>query len=183
MIGFALFLQAAAAIPPAARQIALAVAAAPEKERADATVLGYGPNGKMTTLRKGTGIFVCLADDPAEEGYHVSCYHRDLDPFMARGRELRAAGLKPPAIDSARLAEIKSGKIKLPSQPAALFQLMAPPANVDPKTGAVKSPQAMSVVYVPYATPELTGLPLSPKGGLPWLMHPGLPWAHIMITP
>jgi hypothetical protein len=38
------------------------------------------------------------------------------------------------------------------------------------------------VVYVPYATPESTGLSTTP-GTAPWLMYPGTPGAHIMISP
>jgi hypothetical protein len=178
-----LLLQANAVIPPPARQIGWAVEAAPEKMRADATVIGYAPDGKLTTLRKGTGVLVCLADDPKTPDHHVSCYHKDLEPYMARGRELREKGLKPPAIDSARMAEIKAGKIKMPSQPAALYQLIAPPGNANVATGQVTKTQFMYVMYIPYATPETTGLSLAPKPGLPWLMDPGKPWAHMMITP
>lgn len=183
MIGLFLLLQTHAAAPPPARQIEWAVQAAPEKLRADATVLGYGADGKLTTLRRGSGLLVCLADDPKEPSHHVSCYHRDLDPFMARGRELRLTGLKDPVIDSIRNAEIKSGKLKLPAQAAALYQLIAKPGNANVATGEVKNAQTMAVVYLPYATAETTGLSLVPKPGQPWLMEPGLPWAHIMITP
>ena len=34
---------------------------------------------------------VCLADDPKQDGFSAACYHKDLDPFMGRGRELKAA--------------------------------------------------------------------------------------------
>ncbi len=165
-----------------ARQIEWAVAAAPDRMRADATVLGYR-DGKLVTLRKGTGLLVCLADDPAKPDHHVSCYHKDLEPFMNRGRELRAQGLDANAIDSARLAEIKSGKLKFPSQPTSLYQLLAPSGSADPKTGVVKGAQAMYVVYIPYATPETTGLSVRPIPHGPWLMYPGMPWAHMMMTP
>jgi hypothetical protein len=40
------------------------------------------------------------------------------------------------------------------------------------------------VVYIPYATPETTGIPLAPlSAGGPWLMDPGTHRAHIMIDP
>jgi hypothetical protein len=40
----------------------------------------------------------------------------------------------------------------------------------------------LSVLYVPYATAESTGLPTRPMGvGQPWLMQPGMHRAHIMI--
>lgn len=171
------------AIPSADRQIAWAVEAAPERMQADATVIGYARDGKLVTLRQGTGVLVCLADDPQTPNHHVSCYHRDLEPFMARGRELRAQGKGSNEVEATRLAEIKAGKLKLPTAPAALYQLIAPPGSADPTTGAVKNGQRMFVVYIPYATPETTGLSARPAKGQPWLMDPGLPWAHIMITP
>src|SRR5438552_817481 len=71
-----------------ADQIAAAVLAAPKDRRSDATVLGYNAKGEVVTLRKGTNDLVCLADDPADKTFSVACYHKDLEPFMARGREL-----------------------------------------------------------------------------------------------
>ena len=84
---------ATAPAPSAEQQIAGAVLAAPEERRADATVLGYDASGAMVTLRKGTGDLICLADDPKEADFDVACYQKDLEPFMARGRELRAKGV------------------------------------------------------------------------------------------
>ena len=40
------------------------------------------------------------------------------------------------------------------------------------------------VIYIPYATEESTGIPLSPVvPGAPWIMDPGTHRAHIMINP
>jgi len=40
------------------------------------------------------------------------------------------------------------------------------------------------VIYIPYATPESTGIPLTPMvDGAPWIMNPGTHRAHIMINP
>jgi hypothetical protein len=39
------------------------------------------------------------------------------------------------------------------------------------------------VIYVPFATLESTGMPGKGGPGVPWLMDPGTPGAHIMITP
>ena len=38
------------------------------------------------------------------------------------------------------------------------------------------------VIYMPFATPDSTGLSLTPMPGGPWLMYPGK-HAHIMINP
>ena len=173
---------AGAQVPPAEVQIAGAVSAAPEAMRATATVLGYGKGPGLVTLRQGTGEMICLADDPSDDRWQVSCYHRDLEPFMRRGRELKAAGLSRGQEDSVRLAEIKSGILKMPKGPSALFNLYASKDSVDQATGLAHAPAGLQVVYVPYATQESTGLPVKPGDGLPWIMYPGEPWAHIMIS-
>lgn len=172
---------ASAQVPSPEKQIAGALSAAPEALRADATVLGYRNYHLLTTLREGTGEMVCIADDPSESRWHVACYHRDLEPFMKLGRDLTAAGDSRAQVDSARLAAIQAGTLKMPDGPRMLFNLYAPGDSVDTATGLAHGTVGLQVVYVPYATSESTGLPVKPGGGLPWLMFPGKPWAHIMI--
>jgi hypothetical protein len=168
-------------IPPAAEQIAGAVTALPKAQRDGATVLGYGPDGKMTSLRKGTSGMTCLASDPAGREFHSACYHDAMEPFMARGRELREQGVKDPEVDSVRFREAKSGKLPLPKTPASLFQLFG--GAFDPKTGEVTGARPLYVVYIPYATTATTGIPDKPAQDAPWIMFPGTPKAHIMFVP
>ncbi len=168
-------------VPAPEIQIAGAVSAAPEGLRAGATVIGYRNYHRLTTLREGTNEMICLADDPSETEWHVACYHKDLEPFMRVGRDLAAAGVGHGAVDSARMAGIQSGTLKMPDGPRMLYNLYAAGDSVDAATGLARSPAGLQVVYIPYATPESTGLPARPGGGLPWLMYPGKPWAHIMI--
>jgi hypothetical protein len=172
----------AAATPvPAAQQIAAAVQAAPEERRADTTVLGYDETGKPGTLREGKGDLICLADDPAQAGFEVACYQKDLEPFMARGRAMRATGLEGKALNEARWQEIESGKLAMPREPRTLYVLEG--SSYDAATNTVVKPYRRWVVYTPYATPESTGLSTMPVEGGPWLMFPGKPTAHIMINP
>jgi len=173
-------LAAQTAIPPKAEQITAAVLPLPEELRAGARVLGYDAAGKFVTLREGKGM-ICLAQYPKEERFHVSCYHESLEPFMARGRELRAAGTTGEQVDTVRYAEAKSGKLKLPSGPAALYQLFG--GTLDAAAGTVTGARRLYVVYIPYATGASTGLPEKPRGNDPWIMSPGTPKAHIMFTP
>jgi hypothetical protein len=169
--------------PSSARQVSAAVSPLPAPLRASATVLGYGTDGKLVTLRRGSNDMVCLADDPSQKMFHVACYHTSLEPFMARGRELHARKLSREAIDSIRLADIKRGRFAMPSRPAALWQYFAPRDSVDAATGVVNGASYLYVVYTPYATPESTGLSANPVEGGPWIMYPGKPWAHLMIQP
>lgn len=167
-----------------AEQVARAVLAAPESLRDEATVLGYGGQARegdpLTVLREGTNGIVCLADDPARDGFHVACYHESMDPYMALGRRLRAGGEDRDAVQQARWAAIEAGEIEPPS--AALWSLTAP-ADVDPAAGPGENARRLAVVYMPYAEPDELGLPPRPDGDSPWLMLPGTPWAHIMISP
>jgi hypothetical protein len=177
--------QAAAAAPntPAPGvQIAAAVLAAPEDRRAGATVLGYDTGGALVTLRQGTNDLVCLADDPRDEAFSVACYHKELDPFMARGRELRAQGVTGKEREERRWKEIDAGTLKMPREPRTLYVLTG--GAYDAASGKVTDSYLRWVVYTPYATAESTGLPTKAPGpGAPWLMFPGTPGAHIMISP
>ncbi|WP_242928878.1 hypothetical protein [Pontibacter vulgaris] len=173
-----------ATIPLADIQIKAAVLAAPAEKRAGVTVLGYNQKGEFVQLRKGTNELICLADDPNQKGFSASCYHKDLEPFMKRGRELRKAGKNSQEIFDTREKEAKSGKLIMPKKSAALYVYTASDENFDAATGQVKEGYLRYVVYVPYATAETTGLPLKPDApSMPWIMHPGTHGAHIMINP
>lgn len=165
------------------RQIAAAVSTLPLPLRSNATVMGYNASGKLTTLRQGSNDMICLADDPAQKMFHVACYHKSLEPFMSRGRELHARKLSREAIDSVRLADIKSRRYSMPAKPAALYQYFAPRDSVNATTGVVNGASYLYVVYLAYATPASTGITANPVDGGPWIMYPGKPWAHIMIQP
>lgn len=165
----------------AAQQVSLAVLPLPKAFRADATVLGYDANGKLVTLRRGTGVMICLMSDPKLATFDPACYQNSMEPFMARGRALRAQGVKN--VDSARFAEVKSGKIKMPKQAATLWALDGPWSGVDAAAGTITAAvKPRSAVYVPFATSASTGLPDQPIANGPWLMDAGTPKAHIMFT-
>ena len=183
MLGFVVY-PALAQVPPPDHQIGAAVAAAPEDARAGATVLGYDAYGKLITLREGVNALVCLADDPAREGFNAACYHKDLEPFMTRGRQLRAEGKEFKEVFDTREAEVQAGTLKMPTQPTTLYVLSGKEGRYDPASGTVENAHLRFVVYVPYATAEESGLPIQPTGpGQPWLMDAGTHRAHIMITP
>lgn len=166
-------------------QISTAIMAAPESEQAIATVMGYTSlEGVLEVIRKGSGDMICLTDDPAKSGFGVSCYHKDLEPFMARGRVLKAEGLNGKEVFDKREEEVKAGTLSMPADPATLYVLTAPDDQYDRSTGQVDNTYLRYVIYIPYATVESTGLPLSPENpGMPWIMDPGTHRAHIMINP
>jgi hypothetical protein len=171
----------AAATPPPAEQIAAAVLAAPADRRGGAGVLGYDASGALITLREGTNDQICLADNPRESGFSVACYHKDLEPFMARGRALAAEGMKTPDREETRHKEIVAGTLKMPKEPRSLCVITG--AGFDAAAGSITEAYTRWVVYTPFATPESSGLSLTPVPGGPWLMYPGKATAHIMINP
>lgn len=165
-------------------QIAGATAPAPVDLKDEARVLGYNAEGQMVELRPGTNDFTCLADNPFDDRFHAACYHNTIDPFMARGRELREEGMGRDAIRAKRLEEIEAGTLKMPEAPAALYQLFGSANSLNQETGEVTGVRPLYVMYMPYATTESTGLSSqAPMEGAPWLMDAGLPWAHIMYSP
>jgi len=182
VVSTALAQNAAAAkpIPPAAQQIAAAVTALPEDLRAGAAVLGYSADGKLTSIRAAKNDMICLAPKPEDAKFHSACYHKAMEPFMARGRELRAQGVKDPQVDTVRFAEVKSGKLKMPTSPSMLYQIFG--GTFDPATSKVTGGQWLYVTYIPFATAATTGLTDKGRENGPWIMYPGTPKAHIMFS-
>ena len=165
-------------------QVASAVLAATKSQQGGATVIGYNEAGKLITLKKGVNELICLADDPNQQGFSVACYHKDLEPMMARGRELKEEGKDSGEIDNIRAEEVASGKLKMPSSPTTLHVLSGVSAEYDAENNSISGATLRYVVYIPFATQESTGLPLQPVvAGGPWLMFPGTYRAHIMISP
>lgn len=172
-----------AQIPNKEAQIASAVQAAQEEKRAEATVMGYDEDHNLVVIRQGTNELICIADDPEQEGFNCACYHKDLEPFMARGRQLKAEGKSRDEIFSIRGEEVKSGKLNMPPN-TTLHVLSGPNGRYDEASGKVVDASLRYVVYIPFATPESTGLPIRPQvPGGPWIMDPGTHRAHIMISP
>ncbi len=161
-------------------QIAEAVTPLPAEMRAGAEVLGYSAAGKMVSLRAGKNDMICLAPDPTAKDFHSACYHKSMEPFMARGRSLRDEGVKGAQVDTVRFAEVKSGKIKMPTQASMLYQIFG--GTFDQATGKVTGGRYLYVTYMPFATGASTGLSVIPTETGPWLMLPGTPKAHVMFT-
>jgi hypothetical protein len=174
-------LAAAADVPPPHVQIAGAVLAAPAELREGAAVIGYNAQGVQVKIREGKNEMVCLATDPAKAAFNVACYHKDLEPFMARGRELLAQKITGAKRTEVRFKEIEEGKLAMPREPRTLYVLTG--TSFDPASGKVQDSYLRWVIYVPYATPQSTGLSTKASDGAPWLMGAGTPGAHIMINP
>jgi hypothetical protein len=151
--------------------IAEALLPLPESLRPGATVVLDRQPGKREVLRKGTNEMVCRASAPGSPFFFVRCYHKDLETLMTRLDELTASGTNEHQMHETLGAEVKSGKLRIPSG-AAVYAL----AGSD-----VQGALPIMVVYMPGATSESTGLSSQPNSYRPWLMFAGTPIAHIMI--
>ena len=173
--------QAAPVLHSPAYQIAAAVTALPPEMRDGAAVLGYTALGKpLVTLREGKNDMICLAPDPSAPSFHAACYHKAMEPFMARGRQLRAQGVTGGRVDTVRFAEVRSGKLAVPKQPSMLYQIFG--GTFDSVTAKATGGQSLFVTYIPFATPATTGISATPSDHTPWIMFPGTPKAHIMYA-
>jgi hypothetical protein len=177
----AVSIAAAADAPPKDVQIAGAVLAAPAELRDGAAVLGFDAQGKRVTIREGKNELICLAADPAKATFEVDCYHKDLEPFMARGRELAEQKVPNAKRNEIRFKEVEDGKLKMPREPRTLYVLTG--KSFDPASGKVENSYLRYVIYTPFATPQSTGLSIKGSESAPWLMNPGTAGAHIMINP
>jgi hypothetical protein len=183
IFGAVLFLSmmAAAEVPPPEIQVAAAVLAAPVDLRKGATVLGYNSQGQLVRLREGKNELICIANDPSKPGFSVACYHRDLEPYMARGRELLIQHVKGQRRNEIRWKEVAEGKLSMPREPRTLYVLTG--TAFESSNEKVTNAYLRWVIYVPFATPESTGLSTRGSDNAPWLMFPGTAGAHIMINP
>lgn len=163
--------------------IATSLMAAPKESRANAKVIGYNMAGEFVTLKDGDNEFIVLADDPKKDGFNAACYHKDLEPFMARGRALRAEGKTAQEVFDIREEEMKAGKLEVATG-LTLHIYYGEKTLYDPETSKVEDAQLRYVVYMPWATAASTGLPEAPMASNhPWIMNPGTHRAHIMISP
>ena len=119
---------------------------------------------------------------PKGPRFSAACTHKDLEPFMARGRELTALGITgSERNENYRWKEVEEGKLPMSKQPRTLYVLTG--EAYDAATGVVTDPYLRWVLYWPFATAETAGLSTKPNQGGPWLMDPGTAGAHVMISP
>ena len=150
------------------QRVAEAVTPLPHDLQADASVIAYDSAAKKTVLREGTNHMVCTADSPFP-GFSVTCYPKALQGYRDRMEELWEAS--EDVFEEIISAEIKQGKLNIPDR--TVFYVV--------RGAEFRNALPLTVVYLPDATPETTGLTTTPSHYRPWLMFAGTPAAHIMI--
>jgi hypothetical protein len=158
------------------QQIADATHILPPDLRAGATVVTYdAATGARKVLRQGTNFLEC---QPRMADGFERCYNKALAPRRDFEAKLRAQKKTDEEIQKAVAAAIKDGT--LPQPPKGMMSYR----GFD-KTDRI---QNLWVMSLPNATPEGVGVSTVSQRdaalaghGLPWMMLPGTPGAHIMI--
>lgn len=168
---------AAAQTTGSAALIAEAVQILPDDLREGATVVSYDrATGERRVLRQGTNFVECQPRDPAD-GF-ARCYHKMFGPRRDLEARLKAEKKTEEQIGQAVAAAVKAGTV------AASPQGMMSYRHYDKRDRI----QHLWVMSLPGATPESVGVSTESQRsaalegrGLPWMMLPGTPGAHIMI--
>jgi len=157
------------------RQIVEAVQILPENLRAGATVVTYDATGARKVLRQGTSFLEC---QPRMADGFSRCYSKTLGTRRDLEAKLRAEKKSDEEIQSAVAAAVKAGTLPAPSKGMMSYR------DYDKRDRI----QHLWVMSLPNATPESVGVSTVSQRdaalegkGLPWMMLPGTPGAHIMI--
>jgi len=165
-----------AQMPNAANQIAEAVKILPEDLRAGATVVTYDKaTGARQVLREGTNFVEC---QPRMDDGFTRCYSKALAPRRDMEAKLKAEKKSDKEVQDAIAAALKAGTLKAPGNGMMSYR------GYDKRDRI----QNLWVMSLPNATPESAGVSTASQRdaalegkGLPWMMLPGTPGAHIMI--
>ena len=161
---------------PAADPVAEAVQILPPDLRAGATVVTYDKaTGARKVLRQGANFLEC---QPRMDDGFTRCYNKALAPRRDMEAKLRAEKKSDKEIADAVQAALTAGTLK------------APPTGMMSYRGYDKRDriQNLWVMSLPNATPDSAGVSITSQRdnalegkGLPWMMLPGTPGAHVMI--
>ena len=167
---------ATAQTPTVDDQVSQAVQVLPEDLRAGATVVAYDrASGARNVLRQGTNFIEC---QPRMDDGFTRCYNKALGPRRDLEAKLKAEKKSDKEIQDAVVAAIKAGTIKAPAPGMMSYR------GYDKRDRI----QRLWVMSLPGRTPESVGVSTGSQRdaalegkGLPWMMLPGTPGAHVMI--
>ena len=184
IVGLAWILLAAAQTPSVLTStIAAAVLPLPEQLRSGATVVRLNSSRQPEVLRQGKNGMVCIADRPDDDAFDVRCYRDTFIPVV-----YRAFQLGYPVDGEKVAAEIKSGTLKLSSEPTAGYRCLGPVAGYDASRQSIDSQiECWQSIHFPYRTaaeiglPDERDVPESRQRDVPYVMASGTYWSHVMI--
>ena len=154
---------------PAEAQIKIARSAAPPSVSNEATVMVFGPDGKLTEAVAGTNGFTCMPDIDDQE---------IPDPFCGDAEAIRwaddlVAGKRSPTNDKPGVAYMMQGGWHWEKDGKIVMN------NNEPGAKRVKEPPHW-MIFWPFKASE-TGLPTMPGKFGTYIMWESTPYAHLMI--
>ena len=151
-----------------------ALIAAPSAQRDQATVIKWKPDFTYETLRKGTNRLVCYdrSGFPQQQPFSVQC--TSLANLDRVAQNLKAEALGDRTKSEAMLSAMEKDGTRVKPEYASLWHSVA---GADRE----RAQRHHSMIAVPGATTQSTGLPDNPKLGGAWIMNAGTSTAHIMI--
>lgn len=175
---------ASAQAPRPSHAVKAAVLPLPEHLRAGAAVVLQADDGTATVLKKGTNDMVCV-DATTAETFLAYCYtqavYKVYQRAAALGKKFHTNDMDMGVADSIE-AEVKRGKLILPREPTVGFAMMGPIRGYDPAKNSVNGEiKSWQTIMMPFTTGAALRLPEEPENNMPWVMHPGMWMAHIMI--
>ncbi|MDQ6930461.1 MAG: hypothetical protein M3126_07335 [Candidatus Eremiobacteraeota bacterium] len=176
---------------PRARQIQLAMSAAPSEISRVATIYVLGARG-FERARAGRNGFSCLVDRNVQnrvaKSLEPKCFDaegtRTLLPLSLRTEALRATGRSEAEIDADILAGYKSGRFHAPRKPGLIY--MMSPYNIlarGPNNTDFGHVAGHLMFYAPYMTLRDLGYASATKSMLPFLADPGTPYTMMIVVP
>ena len=150
-----------------------ALLAAPASLRDGATVIRWKSDFTYDTLKKGTNRLVCfdLSGLPEQPSFMIECTSIGNLDRVAQNRKLEASGDKSKTKVLFDAAEKNGTRVK-PEYGSVWYHLMGPDRE---------HAQKRTVVDIPGATTQSTGLPDNPEQGGAWIVNAGTANAYLMI--
>ena len=160
---------------PAQADLDLALLAAPEPLRAEATILELRPDGSTVVLREGRNGLICWNNDgrPGQMApLDVQCTAEANRPRLEQNHAFESAGGTVNEV-RARFEQAEKDGARALSVWGSIYYHVYGDSTEDYRTH--------TVVAVPYATRDL-GFPIARGTAMLWLMEAGTSGAHLMVS-
>lgn len=168
---------------PAAREMELALSAAPANLRAGAGVYVMTAAG-YRLARPSTNKFTCIVNRDHPKAIKPTCFDEEgtatIIPKILRVGELMLQGKPLPEIAADIRAGFQSGKFISPRRPGVAYMLSGDIANVNAQTGQISSFPPHVMFYAPNLTNADIGADGTP--GMPFVAYQG-PQGYMIMLP
>ena len=157
-----------------AELIEQALAAAPRRARADASVIKWSNDFTYTTIKEGTNPIVCYsrADERDRPPFAVQCTSKANLDRVAQNRRFHA-GSSDRESEAALVAAAAADGTRVAPEYGSWFRSMNGPDQTSAGTH--------TTIAMPMATAASSGFPDSPGQGGAWIMAAGTSEAHLMV--